>query len=71
MLKNPVLVRNTKAAIDAGKAVHLMGLVGEGGVHSHSDHWFGVMEMATAMVTTPIPPTWMRNRIISCPKAEQ
>lgn len=49
MLKNPVLVRNMKAAIDAGKAVHLMGLVGEGGVHSHSDHWFGVMEMAKAM----------------------
>ena len=49
MLKNPVLVRNMKAAIDAGKAIHLMGLVGEGGVHSHSDHWFGVMDMAKAM----------------------
>ena len=27
MLKNPVLVKNMKAAIEAGKAIHLMGLV--------------------------------------------
>ena len=46
MLKNPVLVKNMKAAIGAGKAIHLMGLVGTGGVHSHADHWFGVLEMA-------------------------
>ena len=46
MFKNPVLVKNMKAAIEAGKAIHLMGLVGTGGVHSHADHWFGVLEMA-------------------------
>ena len=46
MLKNPVLVKNMKAAIEAGKAIHLMCLVGTGGVHSHADHWFGVLEMA-------------------------
>ena len=49
MLKNPVLVKNMKAAIDAGKVIHLMGLVGTGGVHSHADHWFGVLEMAKHM----------------------
>ena len=49
MLKNPVLVKNMKAAIDAGKAIHMMGLVGTGGVHSHADHWFGVLEMAKHM----------------------
>lgn len=49
MLKNPVLVRNMQAAIDAGKAIHLMGLVGTGGVHSHAEHWFGVLEMAKHM----------------------
>ena len=49
MLKNPVLVKNMQAAIDAGKAIHLMGLVGTGGVHSHADHWFGVLEMAKQM----------------------
>ena len=49
MLKNPVLLKNMQAAIDAGKAIHLMGLVGTGGVHSHADHWFGVLEMAKHM----------------------
>ena len=49
MFKNPVLVKNMKAAIEAGKAIHLMGLVGPGGVHSHADHWFGVLEMAKHM----------------------
>ena len=49
MFKNPVLFKNMKAAIEAGKAIHLMGLVGTGGVHSHADHWFGVLEMAKHM----------------------
>ena len=49
MKKNPVLVKNMQAAIDAGKAIHLMGLVGTGGVHSHADHWFGVLDMAKHM----------------------
>ena len=54
MLKNPVLVKNMKAAIDAGKAIHLMGLVGTGGVHSHVDHWFGVLDMAKHMGATKV-----------------
>ena len=54
MFKNPVLVKNMKAAIDAGKAIHLMGLVGTGGVHSHADHWFGVLEMAKHMGATKV-----------------
>ena len=54
MMKNPVLVRNMKAAIDANKAIHLMGLVGTGGVHSHADHWFGVRDMAKAMGATRV-----------------
>ena len=54
MMTNPVLVKNMKAAIDAGKAIHLMGLVGTGGVHSHADHWFGVLEMAKHMGATKV-----------------
>ena len=46
MRKNDVLVRNMKAAIDAGKAIHFMGLTGNGGVHSHIDHLFGLLDMA-------------------------
>ena len=49
MLENEVLVKNMKAAIDNNKAIHLMGLVGTGGVHSHADHWYGVMDMAKKM----------------------
>ncbi len=49
MVKNPVLVKNMKAAIDAGKAVHFMGLMGTGGVHSHQDHLFGLLDMAKAL----------------------
>ena len=54
MKRNPVLVNNMKAAIDAGKAIHLMGLVGTGGVHSHADHWFGVLDMAKHMGATKV-----------------
>ena len=54
MVKNPVLYNNMKKAIDAGKAIHLMGLVGTGGVHSHADHWFGVLDMAKHMGATKV-----------------
>ena len=46
MKENDVLVRNMRAAIDAGKAVHLMGLLGTGGVHSHIEHLFGLLDLA-------------------------
>ncbi len=54
MVKNPVLYNNMKKAIDAGKAIHLMGLVGTGGVHSHADHWFGVLDMAKQLGATKV-----------------
>lgn len=49
MRQNPVLVKNMQAAIDAGKSIHFMGLMGDGGVHSHEDHLFGLLDMAKAM----------------------
>ncbi len=33
-------------AVAAGKAVHILGLLSEGGVHSHQDHIFAMMKMA-------------------------
>ena len=54
MLENEVLVRNMRKAIDNDKAIHLMGLVGNGGVHSHCEHWYGVMEMAKKMGATKL-----------------
>jgi 2,3-bisphosphoglycerate-independent phosphoglycerate mutase len=36
--KNPVLLQSLQYAKDNGKPLHLMGLVSNGGVHSHIDH---------------------------------
>ncbi len=33
-------------AKNAGKAVHIMGLLSAGGVHSHEDHIMAMVEMA-------------------------
>lgn len=43
---NPALVQAFDAAAAAGKAVHLIGLLSPGGVHSHEDHFFAAMELA-------------------------
>ena len=45
MKQNDVLVRNMKKAIDNGKAIHFMGLQGTGGVHSHIEHLFGLLDL--------------------------
>ncbi|WP_027965704.1 2,3-bisphosphoglycerate-independent phosphoglycerate mutase [Halomonas halocynthiae] len=45
---NSVLTAPIDAAVAAGKAVHLMGLLSPGGVHSHEDHIIAVAELAAA-----------------------
>src|SRR5664280_2563453 len=35
LAKNPVLIEAIDGAIGAGRAVHFMGLLSDGGVHSH------------------------------------
>ena len=44
--QNEILVAAMDKAIAAGKAVHLMGLMSPGGVHSHEDHIYAAVEMA-------------------------
>lgn len=44
--KNPVLTQNIDKAVAAGKAVHLMGLLSPGGVHSHEDHLVALVKLA-------------------------
>jgi 2,3-bisphosphoglycerate-independent phosphoglycerate mutase len=44
--ENPVLIENLDVAIQAGKAVHVMGLLSPGGVHSHEEHIFAFLRMA-------------------------
>ncbi|MBC7266170.1 MAG: 2,3-bisphosphoglycerate-independent phosphoglycerate mutase [Coriobacteriia bacterium] len=43
---NEVLCRAIDGAVDDGKAVHFMGLLSDGGVHSHQDHLYALVRMA-------------------------
>ncbi len=44
--ENPVLRRAMERCRERGAALHLMGLVSPGGVHSHSSHLYSLLEMA-------------------------
>ena len=46
LFTNPVLAAAIAASRDKGGALHLMGLVSDGGVHSHITHIYGLLEMA-------------------------
>ncbi|MBO5481348.1 MAG: 2,3-bisphosphoglycerate-independent phosphoglycerate mutase [Clostridia bacterium] len=46
--KNPELIRAMQAAKNAGTKLHLFGLVSTGGVHSHTEHLYALVEMAKA-----------------------
>ena len=45
-LANPALVHAMENAKKPGAALHLMGLLSDGGVHSHNRHLYGLIEMA-------------------------
>lgn len=47
--KNSVLVKAMEEARDGGKKLHLLGLLSDGGVHSHIDHLLGLLAMAQKM----------------------
>lgn len=44
--QNPVLTAAVDRAVEAGKAVHVMGLLSAGGVHSHEAHILAMLELA-------------------------
>ena len=46
VLENEALVNAMNNAKEDGKALHLMGLLSPGGVHSHITHLYGLVEMA-------------------------
>jgi len=52
--ENPVLREAMDAATSGGGAIHLMGLLSDGGVHSHITHLFGLLEMAKARGATRV-----------------
>lgn len=43
---NPTLVEAVRAAKNAGKKLHLYGLLSDGGVHSHIEHMFAMLDLA-------------------------
>ncbi|WP_127959192.1 2,3-bisphosphoglycerate-independent phosphoglycerate mutase [Serratia microhaemolytica] len=43
---NPTLTAAVDKAVASGKAVHIMGLMSPGGVHSHEDHILAMLQLA-------------------------
>jgi 2,3-bisphosphoglycerate-independent phosphoglycerate mutase len=48
LASNEVLAAAIDGAVKDGRAVHLMGLVSDGGVHSHITHLFALLDLAKA-----------------------
>ena len=46
--ENEVYIKAMDDAKNNGKALHIMGLLSDGGVHSHINHIFGALDMAKA-----------------------
>ena len=44
--KNPAIVGAVENCVKNGSALHLMGLLSDGGVHSHIDHLYALLQMA-------------------------
>ncbi|MDA5536770.1 2,3-bisphosphoglycerate-independent phosphoglycerate mutase [Yersinia mollaretii] len=51
---NQTLTAAIDKAVTAGKAVHIMGLLSAGGVHSHEDHILAMVELAAQRGATAI-----------------
>ena len=47
--KNEAMVKAVQNAIDNGTSLHLMGLMSDGGVHSHNSHIWAIVELAKKM----------------------
>ncbi|HKK00721.1 MAG TPA: 2,3-bisphosphoglycerate-independent phosphoglycerate mutase, partial [Desulfuromonadales bacterium] len=47
-VRNPVLTETLSRAKTAGGKLHLMGLLSDGGVHSHNTHLYALIELARA-----------------------
>ena len=52
--QNEVLTTTVDSAVQAGKAVHIMGLVSPGGVHSHEEHIHAMVELAARRGATDV-----------------
>jgi 2,3-bisphosphoglycerate-independent phosphoglycerate mutase len=46
--RNPVLVDACRKAVASGGTIHFMGLLSDGGVHSHQEHLYALLDLARA-----------------------
>ena len=53
-VKIPALIGAMENCKKNGTALHLMGLLSDGGVHSHIEHMFGILDMAKAYGLTKV-----------------
>ena len=44
--KNPAIIEAIESAREAGRQLHLFGLVSDGGVHSHQEHLYALLRIA-------------------------
>jgi len=60
--KNLALCQAVDKAVNQDKAVHIFGLLSPGGVHSHEDHIFSMMELAKERGATKVylPTLWFQ-----------
>lgn len=47
--QNPILLEAVNKAKSADKALHIFGLISDGGVHSHQDHIYAMINMAAKL----------------------
>lgn len=52
--ENEVLKQSMVKATEVGRTLHIMGLVSDGGVHSHIGHLFALLDMAKAVGVTQL-----------------
>jgi len=51
---NPALTKALRRAAETGRGVHLVGLVSDGGVHSHVEHLIALCELCRRMGVRPL-----------------
>ena len=54
IFRNPVLLEACRTAREADRPLHLIGLVSDGGVHSHVDHLLALIELARRESVRPL-----------------
>ncbi|MBV8803006.1 MAG: 2,3-bisphosphoglycerate-independent phosphoglycerate mutase [Gammaproteobacteria bacterium] len=51
---NPVLTQAIQHTVETKKALHILGLLSSGGVHSHEEHIIALVELAAKLKASPV-----------------